>query len=156
MQGLTTAHLARACRIFLTLAYPDGEQSIPEARRVYCALPEDGCITALLDSSRAAVCQVLKADNGDVRGYALRLGSATFPHLKLQLTQHPGATIVFAVDTHDAFPRSGSAAPESHPDYAAWTRLQQANKQLKERIEQAWEQDGLMTFNQLLLRDLEK
>ena len=35
MTGLTTAELARACRIFLTLAYPEGEATIPEKRRAY-------------------------------------------------------------------------------------------------------------------------
>src|SRR5262249_37091535 len=103
------------------------------------------------------IAQALKGEDGNVKGYAFRLGSAGFPHLKLQVTEYRARGLwVFAVDTHDSFPRSVPAPPESDPDYAAWTALQKTNRQLKERVERAWEQDGLWTFNRLLRTDLEE
>src|SRR4051812_19495994 len=99
MTGLTTADLARACRIFLTLAYPAGEPSVPEKRRPYLYLAEDAPPAAYLPPAEAAqgIGQVLKHPDGAVHGYALRLGSAGFPHLKLQLTDYNhGTAWVFA------------------------------------------------------------
>ena len=62
-----------------------------------------------------------------------------------------GATWIFAVDTHDAL-----QLDPSHPDAIGWGRLQVANRQLKEQIEQIWEAQGLLTFNGLLRRELEQ
>jgi hypothetical protein len=62
---------------------------------------------------------------------------------------------VFAVNTHDSFPHFGASPPEAHPDFAAWSALQKSNRQLKERIERAWEQEGLWTFHRLLRLDLD-
>jgi hypothetical protein len=152
MIGLTTALLSQACRIFFNLAYPAGEQSIPEKKRPYLHISPDAPLTTFLPPASAAhgLCQVLRADDGSLRGYAFRLGSAHFPHLKLQVTNHEhGAACVFQVDTHDAFPRTGTP-PEDHPEFKQWTALQKANRQMKDQIERAWENEGLWTFPKLL------
>jgi hypothetical protein len=148
MSGLTTELLGRACRIFLALAYPQGEETIPAARRAMLHLPADQPLEALLVPPLA---QTLATPQGARRGYALRLGSATFPHLKLQVTLREDAACVFSVDTHDAI-----RLDPGHPDAAAWGQLQAANRRLKEQIECAWEADGLQTFNSLLRRELDK
>jgi hypothetical protein len=147
MTGLTTALLGRACRIFLALAYPGG--AIPPKPRVYWDMsPEQPLDTLLLPP----VCQPLPAPGGGVRGYALRLGSAAFPHLKLQVVYcDHDAPCVFAVDTHDALRQ-----PLPPPDAERWAQLQAANRQVKEQIERAWEAAGLLTFNGLLRRELAK
>ncbi len=155
MNCLTTALLSRACRTFLALAYPAGEHTVPEKRRAFLHIPPDGELSSFLPPAPACqgVGQVLKGEDGAFRGYAFRLGSAGFPHLKLQVTTCDGGTCVFAVDTHDAFPRASAMPPPGHPEYEAWTALQKANRQLKERIERAWEEQGLWTFNKLLRLD---
>lgn len=146
MNGLTTALLDRACRIFLECAYPHGGPTIPPSIRSYFDLPSDRPLEALL---LPPLCQPLPAQEGNLRGYALRLGSALHPHLKLRIVEHEDAGCVFAVDTHDAiFLDSG------HPDAAHWTQFQHGNRQLKEQIERAWEDAGLLTFNGLLRREL--
>ena len=43
----------------------------------------------------------------------------------------------------------------AHPDAAAWIALQAANRELKGRIERAWEAAGLLTHNSLLRRELQ-
>jgi hypothetical protein len=155
MNGLTTELLSRACRTFLTLAYPAGEESIPEKKRAFLRLSSETPLDTLLPPAPAArgLCEVLTNEDGSLRGYAFRLGSATFPHLKLQVVDYKqGTALVFAVDTHDAFPRSGANAVD-HPDFERWTAMQKANRQLKQRVERAWEQEGLWTFPRLLRLD---
>jgi hypothetical protein len=147
MRGLTTALLGRACSIFLTRAYPVGNCTIPPGKRAFLDLAPDQPLEPLLVPP---LCEVLRTPQGDLRGYAFRLGSAIYAHLKLQvIRQNDGADWIFAVDTHDAM-----QLEDSHPDAACWRKLQTANCELKQRIEHAWEADGLLTFNGLLRREL--
>jgi hypothetical protein len=149
MQALTTALLARASRTFLTRAYPGGLSTIPPGKRAFLALAPDQPLEPLLVPP---LCEVLRTPQGGLRGYAFRLGSATYPHLKLQaISSDAGAAWIFAVDTHDALHLDAN-----HPDAAGWRKLQTANRQLKEQIEHAWEADGLLTFNGLLRQELAK
>jgi hypothetical protein len=156
MNGLTTDLLRRACRTFLTLAYPGGEQTIPEKKRPYLHIPPEVDVASFLPPAPAAhgVGQTLKTEDGGFRGYAFRLGSSGFAHLKLQVTGFSPDTCIFAVDTHDAFPRTGGVPPVDDPEFEPWTALQKNNRQLKERIERAWEQEGIWTFNKLLRLDV--
>jgi hypothetical protein len=156
MNGLTTELLRRACRTFLALAYPGGEQTIPEKKRPYLHIPADADLASFLPPAPAAlaIAQALKTETGSFRGYAFRLGSAGFPHLKLQITAAADDTCIFAVDTHDTFPGVGGVPPVEDPEHERWTALQKGNRQLKERIERAWEQEGLWTFNKLLRFDV--
>jgi hypothetical protein len=161
MQGLTTDLVGSACRIFLALAYPDGEDTIPQPRRVYLTLPPGQGLADFLAATPAAraLCQAVRDDRGHVQGQAIRLGSAAFPHLKLrvqQVCQVEPPVWVFSVDTHDAFSRDCLRPPREHPEAAEWMRLQGVNQQLKERVERAWEEVGLYTFNRLLRSDLEQ
>jgi hypothetical protein len=146
MKGLTVALLDRACRIFLQLAYPGGEHTIPPPRRDFLRLAPDQPLERVLVPP---LCQALPAPGGGSRGYALRLGSANHPHLKLQAVRHDDTTWLFAVDTHDAIPLE-----PDHPDAARWAQLRTANRRLKEQIERAWEAAGLLTFNGLLRQEL--
>jgi len=83
---LAMPQFARACRAFLRLAYPEGPDSIPERKRVYFDLPGDLPAADFLPPAPVAegVGQIISGPGG-IRGYSLRLGSATFPHLKLKL-----------------------------------------------------------------------
>jgi hypothetical protein len=159
MQELTTDLLTPACRLFLALAYPGGEATVPEPRRAFLALPPGEVVADWLQNVGAprTLCQPVRGADGALLGYALRLGSATFPHLKLKaqwVGQGDAGAWVFAVDTHDAFFHEHRRPPPDHPDAAEWVRLQVANQQLKERIERAWEREGLCTFNSLLRSEL--
>ena len=157
MQQVTTEVLARACHAFMRLAYPSGPADIPANKRVYYQLPLDRPVDEFLPPAGAAesIVQIIPAEGGGLRGWAFRLGSARYPHLKLKLQKvdhNHTPTWVFMVDTHDKMPLS--ALPVDHPDAAAWAELQTANRQLKEQIEQALEAAGLTTFNSLLRSEL--
>jgi hypothetical protein len=147
MRGLTTDLLGLACRIFLEKAYPEGTHCLSPSRSAFLHLTPDQSFDSLLCPP---VCQALHTETGDLRGYTFRLGSACYPHLKLQVTDQEGWNCVFSVDTHDQL-----CLPPNHPDAARWAALQIANRQLKEQIERAWEAAGLLTFNGLLRRELD-
>jgi hypothetical protein len=150
MNGLTIEVLSQACRIFLGLSYPEGQSSIPPSRQRFLAIGPHLELPFLLEARD--VCEKLVALDGRDRGYALRLGSAGFPHLKLQAIHHDqGAAWLFAVDTHDALRITVSPS-----EAAAWAELQAENRRLKERIERAWESQGLLTFNALLRQWVDK
>ena len=146
MKGLTTALLERACRIFLERAYPQGQDTIPPPKNNFLALDAAGPIESVLVPP---VCQLLLRRDGGVRGYVLRLGSAQHPYVKMQMVDHDEAGCVFSVDTHDGF-----SVDPPHPDATRWSAFQAANRRLKEEIERAWEEAGLLTFNALLRREL--
>jgi hypothetical protein len=146
MKGLTPAHLARACQLFLKHAYPQGAGTVPPLVAAFLTLDPAGPFEHLL---RPPLCQSLPAPEGGVRGYALRLGCAGYPHLKLQVVACGAHPCVFAVDTHDALPIAAD-----DPDAPRWAALRRANRQLKEQIERAWEAEGLCTLNALLRREL--
>lgn len=160
MGNLTTELLARACQIFMTIAYPAGLDSVPVKKKPYFDISLDRPVTDYLPPAPLAegVCEALPAPGGGIRGYAFRLGSAHFPHLKLkmQLVDYDNASWVCMVDTHDAFSRSSFHPPAEHPDAKAWRDMQRLNRQLKERIEGQLEREGLETFNSLLRKDLER
>ncbi len=158
MQSLTTPLLGRACRIFLSLAYADGPDSIPAKKRQYFDLPADQPLSSFLPPAdgAAGICQEVRKD-GELCGYEFRLGSTSFPHLKLRVqnVEHNGQpALVFMVDTHDAFSKSSPHPPPNHPDAARWLEIQRVNRELKEKIEAALEANGLVTLNALLRGDL--
>jgi hypothetical protein len=150
MHGLTTDLLSQACRTFLDLAYPGGETTIPPKRRPFYTIAPEQPLACYLEMRE--ICERLLTPEGCLRGYAFCLGSARFPHFKLQvIDQGPAAGWVFTVDTHDAL--RCSLAPN---EAKVWGQLQAENRRLKEQIETAWERQGLLTFNALLRRGLEK
>jgi hypothetical protein len=149
MHSLPVDQLARACRSFLALSYPDGEGTIPAARRPFLHLAAGQPLEPLLT---APLCETLAGPDGGVRSYAFRLGSAAYPHLKLQVTDcDSNGTWVFTVDTHDVL-----RLPPGHPDATRLAELQAINRMLKQQIESAWEAEGLLTFNGLLRYELHR
>ncbi len=159
MQQLSSLQLSLACRIFLSLAYPDAG-AIPVKRRVYFDLPDDQPVANVLPPAACSlgVCQELRDATGTVCGYDLRLGSSGFPHLKLrvQLMTRGNEAWVYMVDTHDAFSKESRFPPPNHPDAETWMAMQGANRLLKGRIEAAFEQNGLATMNSILRNDLQR
>jgi hypothetical protein len=159
MTELSTALLGQACRTFMELAYPSGPETIPPKKRVYFDLDADRPVTDYLPPAPQAggIVQDLSTCKGGRIGYEFRLGSAHFPHLKLRvlrMERRGGHVWVYAVDTHDAFSRTCAQPPPDHPDAVAWLAIQDANRQLKDRIEDAFEQAGFVTFKSLLRDDL--
>ncbi len=160
MTELTTALLGRACRIFMERAYPSGLASIPPKKRPYYDMDPERPVCDYLPPSptAAGIVQDLSARKECLRAYELRLGCGHFPNLKLRVQMmewRGGPAWLFSVDTHDAFSRTSIQPPPDHPDAAGWLVLQEKNRQLKDRIEDDFEQAGFLTFKGLLRGDLE-
>jgi len=143
----------------MELAYPGGPQTIPPKKRPYLEIDPSRPVTDYLPPAPVAACvvQELSRKDGAAPGYEFRLGSTHFPHIKLrvQWMECQGKTMcVYTVDTHDAFSRQSVQPPPDHPDAAGWSALQEANRQLKDRVEDALEDAGFLTFKNLLRLDL--
>jgi CheY-like chemotaxis protein len=83
--------------------------------------------------------------------YSLRLGNRNYPFMKLVLQEHIVAgEFFFAVDTHDQM----DIKPD-FPDYESWMAVRRFNRELKQRIEEAFDRRGLDTAS-CLRRTLEQ
>jgi hypothetical protein len=159
MVPLTTDVVSQACRLFLALAYPGGEDNIPPRKRLLLELPLGQEMLPYLAATPSLKdsCLVVNGQSGSGPSLLIRLGCRHYPHLKLkaQVVDHEqGPVWLFSVNTHDSFSATSFLPPSDHPDADAWAQMQHDNASLKQRIEAAWEQAGLLTFNALLRRDL--
>jgi hypothetical protein len=159
MTELKTAQLGQACLIFMELSYPAGIATIPLKKRAYFAMDAARPLADYVPPAPQAggIAQELSNRKDGPQGFEFRLGSSHFPHLKLrvQLMEHHGSSVwVYTVDTHDAFSRTNPQPPPDHPEAAQWLALQDANRQLKDQIEDELDQAGFPTFKSLLRGDL--
>ena len=157
MVALTTPELARACRCFMEAGYPDGVATIPASKRAYFDMAPERAIGDYLTPAPLAVgvCQELTADKSLVVGYEFRLGSATYPHLKLRVQRmevHHGEVWVYSVNTHDGFHQATKYLSAEETD--AWRAMVEHNRSLKHRIEENLALAGYLTPKNLLQIDL--
>ena len=83
--------------------------------------------------------------------YSMRLGNRHYPHMKLVIDRSPdGHGHLLRADTHDSHCRP---APGSR-DYQAFCQLMDRNREVAERIESAWDAQGIPTFKAYLRDDL--
>jgi hypothetical protein len=155
LETIVTQDFARACRIFMALAYPDGVATVPERLRLFCDIGAERTMDDFLPSSPlcTGVTQDLSKLKTGTPGYAFRLGSAKFPHLKLRIQRmdfHQRDVWVYSVDTHDRRAIEHPNAEEAE----AWRQLVEQNRQLKHQIEEALACAGFLTPKSLLKLDL--
>ena len=135
----------RAVEIYLASAY--GGKPPPAAARQRLEQLRSAGDENFYDSP------VLERDSpNEPKRYMLRLGNRFYPHMKLAIEGSPDRQYLFRADTHD---RHCRPAPDSR-EYAAFCELMQANQQIAEEIESAWEKAGVRTFKQFLREDLAK
>lgn len=157
MSFVTPTDLVTACRVFVALAYPGGAATIPTDKQNYLEISPDGTIDDFLPPSPAAspICVPLSKRPGGLVGYEFRLGSASYPHLKLRIQQielHGQLVFVYSVDTHDGFDKATQFMnPE---EIAKWRTLVDGNRRLKKEIEDALARAGFITPIRLLRIDL--
>jgi hypothetical protein len=149
LRGLRIDVLRHAVEVYLGLAYPSGSPPEAVARRLEWA-PEVDAATLL---TRPPFERASKASGGAAPIFALRLGNARYPHMKLQVQPWPNdAGFMLSVNTHD---QVLSLDPNSS-EAATFRELQAENQRIKEAIEQAWDQAGLPTFLNYLRRYIEE
>lgn len=139
LHGLRLDLLRQAIDCYLKLAYPTQEVPEPVQRRL--VWPEG--ITASQLLTRPPFERAGKGPGREEPIFALRLGNARYPHMKLQIQPWPNeAGFMISVNTHDQILGLGSDAV----DFEEFRELQAFNQQLKEVIEQAWDEAALPTF----------
>lgn len=121
-----------ATQIFLKHAYPDGipgkiKDKVDELKNI---------------ETREALLHWSGLEVEDKR-YNLRLGNASYPHMKLVFTLGPEDTI-FYVDAHD----SHFSLPPDMPGYDQFQKLRETNKKMKAAIEASWASEKLPVFGQ--------
>ncbi len=138
--------LRHAADLYLAIAYPSG--AVPDSirRRLdWSAIATVSELVALPPFERAS------KPNADPV-FALRLGNARYPHMKLQIQPWPHATgYMLSVNTHDQI----LGLDPNAPDADAFRALQAENARLKDAIETAWDTEGLPTFLRYLRDYLE-
>ena len=142
--GFSLADLRRAIVIYLAEAYPGGADTVPASVRRRSDWPDGASIAEILIAPRFEVSAGVGADpdcSGSI--YALRLGNADYPHMKLQAQDWPSeAGYMLSVNTHDQIVGLDPAAADS----VRFRALQSENQRFKEAIERAWDREGLPTF----------
>ena len=142
LQALPLETLRRAVAIYLEIAFPGAEPSPAVRRRLDWA---PGLTPADLVTAPPFERVGKAAEEKPI--YALRLGNARYPHMKLQVQPwDDGPGFLLSVNTHD----HALAFDPGSPDAAAFLALQAENQRLKVRIEQAWDEAGLPTFPRYL------
>ena len=140
--GLRLDLLRQAIEIYLKVAYPAAEP--PPAVRRRLDWPDGIAPGDLL--GRPPFERVGRSPD-DRPIFALRLGNARYPHMKMQVQPWDGKdAFLLSVNTHD----HALALDLKADDAEAFMALQAENQKLKLAIEQAWDEAGLPTFPRYL------
>lgn len=141
--------LRRAADVYMALAYPG--VTPPEAVRRRLIWRQGADAASLLSGPPFERAGKSKTNGAVI--YALRLGNAKYPHMKLQIQPWPNhAGFMLSVNTHDQV----LALDPDTGDLPAFRAIQAENQRLKEAIEQAWDDDGLPTFLRYLREYIEQ
>lgn len=142
------AQIDRAVELYLDRAYGGRTPTAAERFR-----RPKGLDPAAWLMSGAAERDPPEAPLGDVRSFALRIGNARYPHMKLRLSRPPNETaFVFSVDCHDAFLR----APPGSADHEALEDLKRHNAAVAAAVLSAWDAAGLLTERNYLRRRIQQ
>lgn len=139
IENLTPSHVRRAIEIYQENAWPSGPpgKSPVDMEQVAKAQTIQE-LTEAFDRPKAE-------DQVSCERYTLRLGNWRYPFMKLVMQEYlVEGEFFFSVDTHDDL-----RVDPSMPDYGAWCELRELNRGMKERIEAAWFEEGLPTYDDL-------
>lgn len=139
LDRLTPAHVRRAVQLYLDHAWPPGAPGRPKLT----VRDLEGAET--LRDMQPFFEHPRTAENVACKRFTLRLGNWRYPFMKFVLQEYlVHEEYFFSVDTHDDL----KITPDM-PDYAGWCRLREFNRELKQRIEQAWGEADLPTNEDL-------
>lgn len=139
IDALDAAKVRRAVDLYLELAFPTG--SSPRPTLPPSCSEEGRDLAGMLEGFE----QRPEHQRGSLKHFALRLGNHLYPFMKLVVLQHLLSDDLFlAVDTHDHLDVDPTA-----PDFSRWIEVRGLNRELKDRIESAWRDEGLPTSAEL-------
>lgn len=133
LSSITVDMLARAIEDYRDEAWTNGAPPPPALLEHERDAPVEEVLGHLQDETR-------REGDDRSRRYALRLGNARYPFMKLVLQEHlVEGEFFFEVDTHDGMFRLEGADAEPLEE------LRRYNGEIKERVEARWDRDGLPT-----------
>ena len=136
------ALVQRAIDVYVRTAYPDGP---PVAVRSMLAT-ERSWAGHLTDAP-----VFIKDDPKNTTKYSMRLGNASYPHMKLVIERSPdGKGHLFRADAHDAH----CCPPAGTPEHDAFRQLMTKNQEVITAVEHAWAAAGVPTMKTYLQEDL--
>ncbi|MFO0958698.1 MAG: hypothetical protein U0800_14910 [Isosphaeraceae bacterium] len=143
MGMLGVDQLRNAVEIYLGIAYPTGE--IPQAVRKRLEWAESADLETILVGRPFE--RVVNPQGEGVPIFALRLGNASYPNMKLQVQPWAGPSgYLLSVNSHDHVPEAAILPAELE----RYRSLQVENQRIKSLVEEAWDGAGLPTFNRYL------
>jgi len=129
LEDFTLDALRRAIDLYLETAYPAGAPRRPLPLRIEGAQSVRELLPQFLDESKPS----------GAHRYALRLGNARYPFMKLVLQENLlEDEYTLCADTHDQIEVKSSA-----PDYKEWLEVRAYNARIKQAIEDRWTEAGL-------------
>ena len=139
------ATVFKAIDVYVKIAFPTGSPPASVGKRIETLRASQ---SAIFDSA------AWELDTpAETARYGLRLGNATYPHMKLVIERAPdGHAYLMRADTHD---KHITVAPGS-PEHAAFAQLMKRNQEIASAIESAWTAADIPTFKQYLRKDLER
>ena len=153
--GLPTSQQLRlAVRLYVQHAY--GGDVSPAAAG--CLPPQPDCEDQDFQPSAWLMGDAVERTPADapleaVRSFALRLGNAVYPHMKLRLSHPPNDAIyLFSVDSHDEF----LCAPPGSSEHQQVEELKRHNAALAATIMTALDHAGLPTERAYLRQKIEQ
>jgi len=139
IENLTPSHVRRAIEIYQEKAWPSGPpKNSPVDMEQVAKAQTIQELTEAFERPKAE-------DQVSCERYTLRLGNWRYPFMKFVMQEYlVEDEFFFSVDTHDDL-----RVDPSMPDYGAWCELRELNRGMKERIEAAWFEEGLPTYDDL-------
>jgi len=138
LEDMTPAHVRRAVDIFVQCAWPPGCAGEPHRR----SSDLEGADTMPELFERF---QRVRDEADGFRRYTLRIGNQRYPFMKFVIQEYlVNEEFFFSVDTHDDLDVRADS-----PDFQGWQHLKAFNRELKDRIECAWREEGLPTNEDL-------
>ena len=145
----STEMIARAVSLYLDRAY--GQDPPASVAGRFTPPPEEDLADWLM--SDVAERDPKDSDIDSVRSFALRIGNAGYPHMKVRLSRPPNDNeFVFSVDAHDACLK----CPADQADHEALEQIKRYNTSVVVEVTAAWETAGVPTERSYLRRKIEE
>jgi CheY-like chemotaxis protein len=132
LEETDVAMLVKAVDVYLAIAWPDQAAEKARALGLSQAHSTEEALERFTDERKI----------GKLRKYALRLGNARYPNMKLVFQELlVRDKFFFAVDAHDEV-----FVDSSWNDFDQWIELKRENSEIKEAVEREWQAAGVPTF----------
>jgi hypothetical protein len=141
----TAQQIRRAVELYLAGAYGTAPEAALRFLPPATCRPEEWLMSDLTERDPP------DAPLAEVRSFALRIGNAQYPHMKVRISCPPlERAYLFSVDAHDAFLQ----VPPGSPDYEPLEELKRFNARVAAAVAAAWDAAGLLTERNYLRRKI--